>query len=305
MKRSQNGIVLFALSSALMFTATQAQADLIPVMNGQQFGTLLNPTLDPNFDVNAPNPPVVNSTDNPVVAVYDSVANVTWMSDQHLFQEQYNANNFFLSTLIGNEVTNPDGSHHKITANDFWYDSGVNRQLASMSGVVAWINNINANHYLGVTNWSLPKLADAQSLWNQLFEIKTLPNQTQNGIPCNVLIGYGILGCGYYDSNVGPFTYIVPTSWTSDTTGGPGQASWYNFGTSNPGAQLTSALNAGYEPTSITPGYTGVNQQNGPGSNIESFSNPQAVVRCNVFNVPVPGKPRDYGRCDNDMNGHN
>jgi len=117
--------------ASIPFFATQARADLIPIYNGSPFGTLLNPTLDPNYFADAPAAPVLDPpalpsaavTDNPVVAVYDSTANVTWMSDQFLFQEQYFANNYFLSTLVGQEVIIPDGSQRLVTADDFWYNT--------------------------------------------------------------------------------------------------------------------------------------------------------------------------------------
>lgn len=86
------GILLVLATSIIALPVRGALATLVPVRNGEPFVTLLNFSLDPNFDANAPAPPVVTDTDNPIVAVYDSEANVTWMSDQHLFQEQYNAN---------------------------------------------------------------------------------------------------------------------------------------------------------------------------------------------------------------------
>lgn len=163
---------------------------------------------------------------------------------------------------------------------------------------MAWIDSVNRNHYLGVSIWSLPRIADAQSLWNEVTA-SLFPNSTAGGVPCSTLISFGCTGCGYYDDDVGAFAYIVPTSWTSDVVG-KAQGCWWNFATSEPRGSLTSCMvagTAGPESTAIVPGYTGINQESAPGTNIENFSNPQAVVRCNVFRVKVPGRRDDCGRC--------
>jgi len=277
--------------------SARAFAVLIPVQNGEPFGTLLNPALNPDFATNIPAPPVVNDTDNPVTAVYDSEANVTWISDQHLFQEQYNSNPYFLSTLVGNKVTDPDGTQHTITANDFWWQYQIERELASLEGTVAWINSLNSTHYLGTDQWSLPLVADAASLWNQLTATYP-PNPASGGAPCSFLKTIGFSGCGYYDDNVGPFTYVLPTGWTADRVG-RGKACYYNISQSTPNGDLADChnLDEGLEATAIVPGYTGTNQASAPGTNIEFFSNPNAVVRCNIFGVKVPNEPAGYGSC--------
>jgi hypothetical protein len=291
---------LSAIGICLALSGVPAKAELIPVYNGQAFGTLLNPTLDPGFDANAPAPPVVNSADNPVVAVYDSVANVTWMSDNNLFQEQYSANIFFLSTLVGDTVVNPDGSSHVVTANDFNWASDIQAQLASVSGTQAWIVSLNRSHYLGVTNWTLPLLSEGQSLWSQLTT-NYPPNSPPNQPPCSTLISEGFSGCGYYGANVGPFIYLAPSAWTADTRNlkgyAPGNACWWSFGFGTPRGKVSSCLTYGWETTAITPGYQGQNQESSPGDDIENFGYAVAVVRCNVFNVPVPGQPANYGAC--------
>jgi len=104
----------------MVVSSHQARADLIPIRKGQPFGTLIDYALNPSLDANALASPVINNTDDPVIAVYNSDRNVIWMSDQRYFLQQYNANIFFLSTLVGKEVDRPDGSHIIITANEFF-----------------------------------------------------------------------------------------------------------------------------------------------------------------------------------------
>ena len=158
-----------------------------------------------------------------------------------------------------------------------------------------------------MTGWSLPKLSDGQSLWTQLTTLYS-PNSTGYGLPtgtpCTTLIPEGYLGCGYYDNNVGPFLYVVPTSFTSDTFVGPGNVCFWSLSTSPPKGTLVSCKNGGpngstdYLPSKIIPGYTGYGQDSGTiGNNVEAYSNPQPVIHCNVFNVQVPGQPWGYGAC--------
>ena len=360
MKRpSQDRILLFALSVMTLFFTAQSQvvaAPMLPLVpvSKQTFGCLLNPTLDPNYDANAPanaNPAssgvngVNNIPVNCVIAVYDPNTNVTWMSDNHVFHNRVKADFNYLSMLIGKHVDLGQNGSYTITANDFWFDDGPGRWLTSFQGAQAWIDSLNENQYLGVTGWTMAYFNDAQSIWTLLTTdpngpskpgktLYGLPNQTAPNLignvnapaspnlinltpsevagaetPCIYLTGF-IPGCGYYDYNVGPFAYLTATSWSADRinplTGAKvpeGYAAWWNWSSSPPGGQLTSAFangTGGLSNIMITPGDMGENQASSPGgNNNEQFSSPLAVIRCNVFNAPVPGKPANYGRCDN------
>lgn len=165
-----------------------------------------------------------------------------------------------------------------------------------MAGTIAWIETLNETRYLGVTGWTLPLASDFVSLWTQLTNAYS-PNPSGDGVLCSTLNPTLYPGCGYYDANVGPFLFVEPSFWTGDYVGA-GKAAWVNVAASIPkGAADASALKGSGSADTIVPGYLGQNQQSAPHTSSENYSEAVAVIRCNIFNVPVSGKPKNYGSC--------
>ncbi len=90
-------------------------------------------------------------------------ANLTWTADANLFLTMATAD----STLVGKIVIAwtdgsiptlaGDGSTHAIVADDF--DATTGRM--NWYGARAWINYLNATHYLGYSDWRLPDVGTA------------------------------------------------------------------------------------------------------------------------------------------------
>jgi hypothetical protein len=178
--------------------------------------------------------------------IYDSNADVTWISNGLYFSDTFKTSPNSLG-LIGSVVTAPGGSPHTVDATDFTFVALLNnRELADWWGATAWANNLQYQYgATTVTGWALPTHADLTSLWSALGTSAT------------------------FGANIGPFTYVLPKTWTSDGT----TATTANY------ADFT------FSTSGSAPIFGTVNLSN------TTFSNGWAVYHGNVANlaaVPIP-----------------
>ncbi len=118
------------------------------------------------------------------------------------------------TNLIGTTVNDPSGNAHTLTTSDFSYYSVLmpHGLLADWYGATAYAQNLS--YTVGstqVTGWSLPTVADLQSLWNQLGTYGINPNDTA------LLTQYPNAAVASPQTGAtDPFNYTLPKIWTTD-----------------------------------------------------------------------------------------
>jgi hypothetical protein len=187
--------------------------------------------------------------DNGNGLIYDSVSDVTWLSNGLTFSNNVagtTANptgNPYTGPLLGTVVTPPLGSPYTIAANDLSYEVSLGRWVGSWWAATAWTDGFTSQHgSQTVSDWRLPTTSEAQGLITQLNQL-----------------GTGRTGAAP------PFDYIPPFFWTSDLT----SATNVNFANMLTGAVLNRTL---FDSAAGRPAY----------------SNVLAVVPGNVAPVPLP-----------------
>lgn len=141
--------------------------------------------------------------DNGNGLIYDSVSNVTWLSNGLTFTNDIVAGNTanptgnpYTGPLLGAVVTPPLGTSHTIAANDLSYEVSLGRWVGSWWAATEWVDGFASQHgSQTVSDWQLPTTAEAQNLITQLNQL-----------------GTGRTGAAP------PFEYIPPFFWTSTLT---------------------------------------------------------------------------------------
>ena len=133
--------------------------------------------------------------------IYDSSDNVTW-TDGLYSSQNLNPTGSPTSTgtltpyagLLGSVVTTPqDDQTYTVASSSYEWVTGLDREFATYEGATAWAQGLQ--YQVGsttVTGWSLPTLAEANSLWEGLGSIAN------------------------YGAGVGPFGYVLPKFWITD-----------------------------------------------------------------------------------------
>ncbi|NGZ94670.1 MAG: hypothetical protein CV089_00805 [Nitrospira sp. WS110] len=137
--------------------------------------------------------------DNGNGLIYDSVSDVTWMSNGLTFTNNIantTANptgNPYTGPLLGAVVTPPLDSSHTIAADDLSYQASLGRWVGSWWAANAWADSFTSQHVIqAIADWRLPTSTEGQNLIAQL-------------------------GPGNYGAT-GSFTWVPPFFWTSDLT---------------------------------------------------------------------------------------
>lgn len=143
-----------------------------------------------------------NLIDNGNGLIYDSVSDVTWMSNGLTFPNDIAAAttnptaNPYTGPLLGTVVTPSLGAPHTIAANDLSYEASLGRWVGSWWAATAWVEGFTSQHgSQTLSDWRLPTSAEAQNLITQLNQL-----------------GTGRTGAAP------PFEYIPPFFWTSTLT---------------------------------------------------------------------------------------
>jgi len=182
-----NKVLPIALSVAALAFASQAQATLTVIGDG---------------------------------LIYDSTTNVTW-TDGLYSSQTLNPTGSSTSTgsltaytgLLGSTITTPAGDKtYTVAASSYEWVTALDREFATFEGASAWAQGLQ--YQVGsttVTGWSLPTLADVNSLWSSLGSSAT------------------------YGANVSPFAYVLPKFWITD--GATDSVAYYiNLSASTPGS---------------------------------------------------------------------
>ena len=137
--------------------------------------------------------------DNGNGLIYDSVSDVTWISNGLTFTNNVagtTANptgNPYTGPLLGTVVTPSLGSAHTIAADDLSFQTSLGRWVGSWWAATAWADDFTSQHgSQTLSDWRLPTGTESASLIAQ--------------------IGTGNTGA------TGPFTWVPPFFWTSDLT---------------------------------------------------------------------------------------
>lgn len=137
--------------------------------------------------------------DNGNGLIYDSVSDVTWISNGLTFTNNVagtTANptgNPYTGPLLGTVVTPSLGSAHTIAADDLSFQTSLGRWVGSWWAATAWADDFTSQHgSQTLSDWRLPTGTESASLIVQL--------------------GSGNTGA------TGPFTWVPPFFWTSDLT---------------------------------------------------------------------------------------
>ena len=137
--------------------------------------------------------------DNGNGLIYDSVSDVTWISNGLTFTNNVagtTANptgNPYTGPLLGTVVTPSLGSAHTIAADDLSFQTSLGRWVGSWWAATAWADDFTSQHgSQTLSDWRLPTGTESASLIAQL--------------------GPGNTGA------TGPFTWVPPFFWTSDLT---------------------------------------------------------------------------------------
>ena len=125
--------------------------------------------------------------------IYDSINNVTWLSDGLTFSNDIakNGTGAFVGTVVHPQI----GADHTVTAADFTYTAALTREVATFYGATAWVNQAYPYGLHSIRGWRLPTVTELNTLWAQV------------GSYC------GASGCT--NGSVAPFTWIPPKIFTS------------------------------------------------------------------------------------------
>ncbi|TKB60738.1 MAG: hypothetical protein E8D48_12305 [Nitrospira sp.] len=187
--------------------------------------------------------------DNGNGTIYDSVSDVTWISNGLTFTNDIASNtstpsaNPYTGSLLGAAVTPPLGSTHTIAANDLSYEVSLGRWVGSWWAATAWADGFTSQHgNQSVADWRLPTTSEAQNLITQLNQL-----------------GTGRVGAAP------PFAFVPPFFWTATLTSDTN----VNFANMLAGTIANRTL---FDAAAGRPAY----------------SNVMAVVPGNVAPVPLP-----------------
>lgn len=194
--------------------------------------------------------------DNGNGTIYDSVSDVTWISNGLTFTNDIASNtstpngNPYTGPLLGTVVTPSLGLPHTIAANDLNYDSGLGRWVGSWWAATAWADGFTSQHEnQSVSDWRLPTTSEAQNLITQLNQL-----------------GTGRVGAAP------PFAFVPPFFWTATLTSDTN----VNFANMLAGTIANRTL---FDAAAGRPAY----------------SNVMAVAPGNVSPVPVPAAAWLFG----------
>lgn len=194
--------------------------------------------------------------DNGNGTIYDSVSDVTWITNGLTFTNDVASTtstpsaNPYTGPLLGTVVTPSLGLPHTIAANDLNYDSGLGRWVGSWWAATAWADGFTSQHgSQTVADWRLPTTSEAQNLITQLNQL-----------------GTGRVGAAP------PFAFVPPFFWTSTLT----SETNVNFANMLAGTIANRTL---FDAAAGRPAY----------------SNVMAVVPGNVAPVPVPAAAWLFG----------
>ncbi len=166
--------------------------------------------------------------------VYDTATNVTW-TDGSYFTTSFNSATD--DGLIGAHVTTPDGYTHTVTTSDFRNipSFGPHAEVATWWGATAYAQNLVYDYNgVNVSNWTLPSIADLQSLWNQLG---TYGLNTGSALAAEYPTASTV--------DVSPFSYVLPKISVTDNVSGATNTAWYvDYTLSNPGQAVYAAATA-------------------------------------------------------------
>ncbi len=142
---------------------------------------------------------------------YDTVEDVTWVTDAHLFKTQAASDPSLISTIIANVGTVLYGNEpHVLTTNDFYTDFDNNVFVMSWLGAQAYVENLN---YGGVSDWRLPMVSTLNwvPVTGEFASIFNPDNEREPGVSFLNMYGFG--GPGTWVTG----TYDQESFWVVDT----------------------------------------------------------------------------------------